>query len=254
MHNWQENEIKELLTIRGSEAIRNQITGTVKDSVVYNRMTKLLAERGVYRSHMQVISKLKALRKQYTKYHQQKTRCGSDRVDWPFYEQCHRVFGNASAGNPVKRQRSPTPPPAPSPPPPSPPPPEEVVVGLWDDVDDKEINKHLGPVEAEDDDEYSPSEQLQSINAILIIVHSVVMRWRTAACLSQSNLAVMTIKLIESGGDPQTVSIYSSIEEKENNSDGASLYFSVSNSRTAQRDGRFHAGAGGCPATKVDGP
>ncbi|XP_045911330.1 uncharacterized protein LOC123974567 isoform X1 [Micropterus dolomieu] len=165
MHNWQENEIKELLTIRGSEAIRNQITGTVKDSVVYNRMTKLLAERGVYRSHMQVISKLKALRKQYTKYHQQKTRCGSDRVDWPFYEQCHRVFGNASAGNPVKRQRSPTPPPAPSPPPPSPPPPEEVVVGLWDDVDDKEINKHLGPVEAEDDDEYSPSEQLQSINA-----------------------------------------------------------------------------------------
>lgn len=49
-------------------------------------------------------------------------------------------------------------------------------------------------------------------------------------------------------------SIYSSIEEKENNSDGASLYFSVSNSRTAQRDGRFHAGAGGCPATKVDGP
>lgn len=178
MHNWQENEIKELLTIRGSEAIRNQITGTVKDSVVYNRMTKLLAERGVYRSHMQVISKLKALRKQYIKYHQQKTRCGSDRVDWPFYEQCHRVFGSAPAGNPVKRQRSPTPPPASSPPPPPPPPPspppppppppsvlseehQEVVVGLWDEVD-----KHLGPVEAEDDeDQYSPSEQLHTINA-----------------------------------------------------------------------------------------
>eukprot|EP00064_Thunnus_orientalis_P019484 superscaffoldBa00004889_g19603 len=106
MHNWQENEIKELLTIRGSEAIRNQITGTAKDSVVYNRMTRLLAERGVYRSHMQVISKLKALRKQYTKYHQQKTRCGSARVDWPFYEQCHRVFSNAPAGNPVKRSRT----------------------------------------------------------------------------------------------------------------------------------------------------
>lgn len=173
MHNWQENEIKELLTIRGSEAIRNQITGTVKDSVVYNRMTKLLAERGVYRSHMQVISKLKALRKQYIKYHQQKTRCGSDRVDWPFYEQCHRVFGNAPVGNPLKRHRSPTPPPAPSPPsPPLPPPPpaiseehQGVVVGLWDEVDEREINKHLGPVEAEDDEEqYSPSEQLQPNN------------------------------------------------------------------------------------------
>ncbi|XP_041801883.1 uncharacterized protein LOC121612824 [Chelmon rostratus] len=178
MHNWQENEIKELLTIRGSEAIRNQITGTVKDSVVYNRMTKLLAERGVYRSHMQVISKLKALRKQYIKYHQQKTRCGSDRVDWPFYEQCHRVFGNAPVGNPLKRHRSPTPPPAPSPPsPPLPPPPpaiseehQGVVVGLWDEVDEREINKHLGPVEAEDDEEqYSPSEQLQPNNTMYTV-------------------------------------------------------------------------------------
>lgn len=171
MHNWQENEIKELLTIRGSEAIRNQITGTVKDSVVYNRMTRLLAERGVYRSHMQVISKLKALRKQYTKYHQQKTRCGSARVDWPFYEQCHRVFSNAPAGNPVKRNRSPSPPPAPTPPSPPPQPPpavseehQEVVVSLWDEVDDGEIHKHLGPVEAEDDEEqYSSSEHLQPI-------------------------------------------------------------------------------------------
>nr|XP_046253747.1 protocadherin-15-like isoform X2 [Scatophagus argus] len=176
MHNWQENEIKELLTIRGSEAIRHQITGTVKDSVVYNRMTKLLAERGVYRSHMQVISKLKALRKQYTKYHQQKIRCGSDRVDWPFYEQCHRAFGNSPPlGNPVKRHRSPTPPSAPSPPPPPLPPPppapaainekhQDVVVSLWDEVDDREINKHLGPVEIDDDEEeYSPSEQLHPI-------------------------------------------------------------------------------------------
>ncbi|XP_028265885.1 uncharacterized protein LOC114438605 [Parambassis ranga] len=170
MHNWQENEIKELLTIRGSEAIRNQITGTVKDSVVYNRMTKLLAERGVYRSHMQVISKLKALRKQYAKYHQQKARCGSHRVDWPFYEQCHRVFGNAPAGSPAKRPRSPSTPPAPAS---SPPPPatssaehREVVVGLWDEVNDRDVNKHLGPVDAEDEeDQYSPAEHLHSINA-----------------------------------------------------------------------------------------
>lgn len=173
MHNWQENEIKELLTIRGSEAIRNQITGTVKDSVVYNRMTKLLAERGVYRSHMQIISKLKALKKQYTKYHEQKTRSGSDGVDWPFYEQCHRVFGNAPASIPVKRPRSPTPPPSPPPPPLPPPPPpaiseehHEVVVGLWDEVDEREINKHLGPVEADDDeDQYSPSDPFQPNNA-----------------------------------------------------------------------------------------
>lgn len=208
MHNWQENEVKELLTIRGSDAIRHQITGTVKDSVVYNRMTKLLAERGVYRSHMQVISKLKALRKQYSKYHQQRLRCGGDRVDWPFYEQCHRAFGNgpASAGNPVKRHRSPTPPPvtAPSPPPPRPPAPppppppplaappppprpansdQEIVVSLWDEVDDGEINKHLGPVEADDDDDelYSPAEQLQPVST----GHKIPSRKRKTTVMEQ---------------------------------------------------------------------
>lgn len=173
MHNWQENEIKELLTIRGSDTIRNRITGTVKDSVVYSRMTKLLAERGVYRSHMQVVSKLKALRKQYTKYQQQKSRCGSDRVDWPFYEQCDRIFGNAPLGNPVKQQRSPSPPPAP----PSPPPlpannddHQEAVIGLWDEVDDGDINKHLGPVEAEDDeDQYSSPDQPHSISKCVLM-------------------------------------------------------------------------------------
>ncbi|KAM4562365.1 uncharacterized protein PAE49_010861 [Odontesthes bonariensis] len=187
MHNWQENEIRELLTIRGSEMIRNQITGTVKDSVVYSRMTKLLAERGVHRSRMQVISKLKALRKQYMKYHQQKTRCGNQRVDWLFYELCRRAFSSSHLGNPAERRRSPTPPLAPSmadhtptrtpsPPPPPPSAPassdqhQEVVVSLWDEVDDRELNKHLGPVEAEDEEEqYCPPEELHTSNATFTV-------------------------------------------------------------------------------------
>ncbi|KAM8754714.1 uncharacterized protein LOC119023254 [Acanthopagrus latus] len=184
MHNWQENEIKELLTIRASEAIRHQITGTVKDSAVYSRMTKLLADRGVYRTHMQVISKLKALRKQYSKYHQQKIRCGADRVDWPLYEQCHRAFGKASSSNPAKRKRSPSPPSAPSSPPPPLPPPspsgicekhDEVVVSLWDEVEESEMNKRLEPVEAEDDEDeqYSPSEATEPI-----INHQTDHQWR----------------------------------------------------------------------------
>ncbi|CAK6972911.1 uncharacterized protein LOC128356766 [Scomber scombrus] len=165
MHNWQENEIKELLTIRGSEAIRNQITGTAKDSVVYNRMTRLLAERGVYRSHMQIVSKLKALRKQYTKYHQLMIRCGTDRVDWPFYEQCHQVFSIAPSANPVKRRRrSPTSSTPTSPTPANREEHQEVVVSLWDEVDEADIQKQLGPVEAEEDEEqYSSSEHLQPI-------------------------------------------------------------------------------------------
>lgn len=183
MHNWQENEIRELLTIRGSEGIRNLITGTVKDSVVYSRISKLLAERGVHRSHMQVVSKLKSLRKQYLQHREQKNRCGNDRVHWLFYELCQRAFDHSPLpGNSLKRPRSPTPPPVmadqtptPSPPSPLPPPPppasennqdhQEVVVSLWDEVDDQEINKHLGQVETEDVEEnFSPPEHLHTNN------------------------------------------------------------------------------------------
>ncbi|KAF6733057.1 hypothetical protein FQA47_024765 [Oryzias melastigma] len=198
MHNWQENEIKELLLIRGSEAIRGQITGTVKDSVVYSRMTKLLAERGVHRTHMQVISKLKALRKQYLKYHDQKIRTGGGgRVHWLFYDLCHRAFDNSPMLSPSKRQRSPSPPPpatdaTPSPSPPAAPPPppaataNEVQVSLWEDeVDEQEIRQHL---EAEDDEEeeFSPPEQLQTINT----TYTAPSRKRRATVMDQVSTLV----------------------------------------------------------------
>ncbi|KAM3617534.1 uncharacterized protein V6R79_007678 [Siganus canaliculatus] len=191
MHHWKEKEIIELLAIRASESIRNEITGTVKDSVVYQRISKLLAERGVYRSHMQVISKLKALKKQYAKCNQQKSRC--ETVDWPLYEQCHRAFSSsATPPYPLKRSRSPTPPPAPQPPQ-SPPEisskQEEVEVSLWDDVDDGEIHKHLGPVEADDDDEdYMPPEQLPHINATF----KVPSKKRKTTVMDQVSMLVST--------------------------------------------------------------
>ncbi|KAM9344235.1 uncharacterized protein KZ484_016599 [Pholidichthys leucotaenia] len=184
MHNWQDNEIRQLLTIRGSEEIRNQITGTVKDSVVFNRVTKLLADRGVHRSHTQVTRKLKALRKQYMSYRQEETRGGCDRVHWPFYELCRRAFDAPPTGKPLKRHPDPAPPSVsacPSPPPlllpESPPPPaaptsgsDEVVVSLWDDEDDKELCRPLAPLEAKDkeeeeEEEYSSSETLHTVTA-----------------------------------------------------------------------------------------
>ncbi|XP_029994761.1 uncharacterized protein LOC115422532 isoform X2 [Sphaeramia orbicularis] len=169
MHNWTQKEIRELLDIRGSEQIRNQITRTVKDSVVYNRIAQLLSERGVYRSHMQIISKLKALRKQYKRFHQEKS--GSEPVDWPFYDQCHRAFGSGPKGNQGKRNRNRSPSPPPLPPTPPPPPPvldepdhNEVVVELWNEDDDQDVKPNLGPVEPEEDEDQSSSpDQIQSI-------------------------------------------------------------------------------------------
>lgn len=159
MH-WREHEIIELLSIRGLEEIRRQITGTTRDSVVYNRVKKLLQERGINRTHMQVITKLKSLRRQYYAHHREKTLSGTDRVDWFFYELCHQAFGDSpSPGVTAKRSRSPSPSFEPLPAAPTPPPsavsekaqPAEEH-SIWDSIVETEINEHMAPLEADDDD------------------------------------------------------------------------------------------------------
>lgn len=157
------------MAIRASEGIRNSITGTVKDGVVYSRVSKMLAERVVYMTQVQVISKLKYLKKKYAIYHMQKLRSGSDRVHWPFYEQCHRAFGTSfPVPNAGKLHRESFPRSSPAHSPPTSDVDEkhhEVVASLWDEMDDREISEHLEPVEADDEEEdlYSPPKQKQPI-------------------------------------------------------------------------------------------
>lgn len=39
---WQDCEVRELLAIRGEEEIRRQISGTVRDTVIYGNITGIL--------------------------------------------------------------------------------------------------------------------------------------------------------------------------------------------------------------------
>lgn len=158
MH-WREHEIIELLSIRGLEEIRREITGTTRDSVVYNRVKKLLQERGINRTHMQVITKLKSLRRQYHAHRREKTISGTDHVDWFFYELCHQAFGDSPSS--AKRSRSPSPSPF-EPLPAAPTPPSSAVSekgqlteehNIWDGIVATEINEHMAPLEVDDDDD-----------------------------------------------------------------------------------------------------
>lgn len=159
MH-WQNHEIMELLTIRGLEEIRGNITGTTRDSLVYNRMRKLLQDRGIHRTHMQLINKLKSLRRQYYAHHREKLLSGTDRVDWLFYELCHRAFGDsAGPGGTVKRSRSSSPTFLPLPAAPTPPSPAASEKAqpaeehsIWDGIEETELHEHMAPLEADDDD------------------------------------------------------------------------------------------------------
>ncbi|XP_075038735.1 uncharacterized protein LOC142099305 [Mixophyes fleayi] len=102
MTHWMEEEVRELLNVRGEEEIRKQVTGTVKDATVYYNIAKILTQRGIKRTQQQVLNKLKSLRKQYTKVHDH-NRCksGAARMDWPFYDQCNMVFGHSPLTNPI---------------------------------------------------------------------------------------------------------------------------------------------------------
>lgn len=78
------------------------MTGTVKDAVVYRNISKMLASRGIIRSQQQVVNKLKALRKQFSKVHDQnRKKSGAARRDWIHYDLCYSVFGNTALTNPV---------------------------------------------------------------------------------------------------------------------------------------------------------
>lgn len=102
MQHWQDSEVRELLLIRGRDEIRTQITGTVRDTAIYNNISKMLRERGIVRTPRQIINKLKALKKKYLAINDQKTRSGVGHVNWPFYDLCHHIYGNSALDNPVK--------------------------------------------------------------------------------------------------------------------------------------------------------
>ncbi|MCI4392111.1 hypothetical protein PGIGA_G00142090 [Pangasianodon gigas] len=97
--NWKDSETKELLSIRSEEEIIRQLNGTVRDAVVYEKITQKLKERGVLREKTQVINKLKTLRKKFHQINQRSSQLGKS--DWPYFDMCHYIWGGGRSANPV---------------------------------------------------------------------------------------------------------------------------------------------------------
>lgn len=97
--NWKDSETKELLTIRSEEEIIRQLNGTVRDAVVYEKITQKLKERGVLREKTQIINKLKSLRKKFYQINQAPGQLGKS--DWPYFDMCHYIWGGGRCANPV---------------------------------------------------------------------------------------------------------------------------------------------------------
>lgn len=89
--NWRDDEIRELLAARAG--IAWQITGTARDSVVYDQLTKRLQERGLRRGKAQVITKLKSLKKTYHRFVQYNSCEGNKPRWWTYFQMCDDIWG-----------------------------------------------------------------------------------------------------------------------------------------------------------------
>ncbi|XP_063770788.1 uncharacterized protein LOC134906486 [Pseudophryne corroboree] len=107
MATWTDQEVRELLSIRGEEEIMRQITGTVKDAVIYKNISKMLEAMGIIRTQQQVLNKMKTLKKQFLKVHDNnRKKSGVGRIDWQYYDICANIFGNTAICSPVSLSSS----------------------------------------------------------------------------------------------------------------------------------------------------
>lgn len=99
--NWTQVETTELLNIRAEAEIIRQLSGTVRDAVVYEQIKIKMQQRGFSRQKAQVISKLKALKKKFHQVLDHNGRSGSGRLDWPYFDLCYSIWGTSHSANPV---------------------------------------------------------------------------------------------------------------------------------------------------------
>ncbi|XP_071950253.1 uncharacterized protein [Antedon mediterranea] len=102
MSNWRENEIRELLKIRGEEEICKQMDGTIRSGAVYVNIVCKLAVVGVKRTKKQVISKLKTLKARYHVIKDKNNRSGEQKHTWPYYDLCDVIWGHRPCAQPVR--------------------------------------------------------------------------------------------------------------------------------------------------------
>ncbi|XP_016352315.1 uncharacterized protein LOC107696482 isoform X2 [Sinocyclocheilus anshuiensis] len=92
--NWTDTETRALLYIRQDEEISRQISGTVRDSLIYAEISRLLKAQGIHRTKRQVTTKLKTLKQKFLKILEHHKNNGHGRVYWNYYDLCKSIWGS----------------------------------------------------------------------------------------------------------------------------------------------------------------
>lgn len=104
--NWTDTETRALLYIRQDEEISRQISGTVRDSLIYAEISRLLRAQGIHRTKRQVTTKLKTLKQKFLKIHQHHKNSGHGRVYWSYYDPCKSIWGSNRSTDALTLQKN----------------------------------------------------------------------------------------------------------------------------------------------------
>ncbi|XP_051986554.1 uncharacterized protein LOC127646739 isoform X1 [Xyrauchen texanus] len=97
--NWTETETKALLYIRADEEFCRRISGTVRDSIIYGEISRILRAQGIHRTKRQVTTKLKTLKQKFLKIYDHHKNSSHGKIYWNYYELCKAIWGTKRATN-----------------------------------------------------------------------------------------------------------------------------------------------------------
>ena len=107
---WTDAETRALLEIWSQESIQRQLSGAVRNDIVFVRIVEELGRQGFRRTVQQCRVKLKALKKKYKEIADRARRSGEGNesdgdddspTDFPYYSQIHAVLGGRPSVAPV---------------------------------------------------------------------------------------------------------------------------------------------------------
>ncbi|XP_076135530.1 uncharacterized protein LOC143118347 [Alosa pseudoharengus] len=101
MPTWKDEEILELLSMRADDVVMEQMKGTARDTLMYDRIGRQLEAKGIARTKAQIITKLKALKRQYTYVVDHNNNSGNDRKLFQYYSLCDAIWGSKHSTRPL---------------------------------------------------------------------------------------------------------------------------------------------------------
>ena len=100
MTTWRDEEVFQLVDFWSDDVIQCQLEGCKRNKDVYEKISKLMQEKGYTKTAVQCREKIKKLKGEYRKIKDQHNKTGTGRKKWRFHDALDSVLGNKPATMP----------------------------------------------------------------------------------------------------------------------------------------------------------